>query len=140
VAIVASYLVDTSAAARVSHPHVAGVVAPMISRGLVATCATLDFEALYSAQTPSEYEQIRSRRRASYEYLPTHDNDWSRALEVQRQLASKSRLRAMGMPDLIIAAVAERERVTIVHYDADFDTIASVTGQPMRWVAPRGSL
>jgi predicted nucleic acid-binding protein len=44
------------------------------------------------------------------------------------------------MPDLLIAAVAERERVTIVHYDADFDTIAAITGPSTRWVAPRGSL
>ena len=139
-AIVAAYLVDTSAAARMSHPDVAVVVAPLISRGLIATCATLDFEALYSARTPSEYEQVRSRRRATYEYLPTNDIDWHRALDVQRQLASRSQLRAVGMPDLLIAAVAERERVTVVHYDADFDTIESITGQPMQWVAPRGSL
>jgi len=29
---------------------------------------------------------------------------------------------------------------TIVHYDQDYDLIASVTGQPARWVAARGSL
>ena len=25
-------------------------------------------------------------------------------------------------------------------YDADYDTIAEITGQPVRWAAPRGSL
>ena len=46
----------------------------------------------------------------------------------------------IGFPDLLIAAVAERERVTILHYDSDYDLIAKVTGQPTQWVAPRGSI
>lgn len=43
------------------------------------------------------------------------------------------------MPDLLIAATAERHDVTVLHYDADFDLIAEVTGQLTRWVVPRGS-
>jgi hypothetical protein len=27
-----------------------------------------------------------------------------------------------------------------VHYDGDYDIIAQVTGQPMQWVAPRGTV
>ena len=30
--------------------------------------------------------------------------------------------------------------MTVLHHDADFDTIAAVTGQDMEWVVPRGSL
>jgi predicted nucleic acid-binding protein len=44
------------------------------------------------------------------------------------------------LPDLLIAAVAERNQVTVVHYDADYDTIAEMTGQPTRWVVERGSI
>ena len=139
-ALVAAYLVDTSAAARASHPNVASFVAPLVSGGLVGTCAALDFEALFSSRNAIEYEEARLDRQISYEYLPTNDLDWQRALDVQRQLASMSQLRTVGMPDLLIAAVAERERVTIVHYDSDFDTIAAITGQRTQWVAPRGSL
>ena len=29
--------------------------------------------------------------------------------------------------------------MTVLHYDADFDTITAVTGQDMEWVAPRSS-
>jgi predicted nucleic acid-binding protein len=32
---------------------------------------------------------------------------------------------------LLIAAVAGRERVSVLHYDIDFDLIAGVTGQPV---------
>jgi predicted nucleic acid-binding protein len=40
----------------------------------------------------------------------------------------------------LIAAAAELGGLTVVHYDSDFDTIADLTGQPMEWVVPRGSL
>ena len=40
--------------------------------------------------------------------------------------------------DLVIAAVAERAGATLIHYDADFDRIAEVTGQPVEWVVPQG--
>jgi predicted nucleic acid-binding protein len=45
----------------------------------------------------------------------------------------------MRLPGLLIAAVAEQERVTVLHYDSDYDVIAEVTGQHMRWVVPRGT-
>jgi len=33
--------------------------------------------------------------------------------------------------------LAKPEHVTVLHYDGDYDLIAAVTGQPMRWVIPR---
>jgi predicted nucleic acid-binding protein len=42
--------------------------------------------------------------------------------------------------DLLVAAAAETARIGVCHYDADFDVIASVTGQPVRVIAPLGSL
>jgi hypothetical protein len=36
----------------------------------------------------------------------------------------------------LIAAAAEELGVPVLHYDADFDLIASVTGQHCRWVLP----
>ena len=83
---------------------------------------------------------MRADREAGYERLPTLDGDWQRAFEVQGQLWHTGRVRAVGFPDLLIAAVAEREQVTILHYDGDFDMIAEVTAQPSRWVVPRGSV
>ena len=48
--------------------------------------------------------------------------------------------RHFSLPDLIIAATAELNGATVLHYDADYDRIAAVTGQPTEWVAPKGSL
>ena len=63
-----------------------------------------------------------------------------RALEVHRKLAATSQHRHFRLPDLVIAAAAEVAGATVLHYDADYDRITAVTGQPTEWVAPRGSL
>ena len=112
----------------------------LIEAGRVATCAALDFEDFFSARNPAHYFQTRTIRRDGYEYLTTDEQDWRRALEVQAELATHGRWREVGMADLLIAAVAERHALTLLHYDADFETIAGVTGQDARWVVPRGSI
>jgi hypothetical protein len=32
------------------------------------------------------------------------------------------------------------ERLSVLHYDADFELVAGITGQPAEWVVPRGSV
>jgi predicted nucleic acid-binding protein len=68
------------------------------------------------------------------------DEDWRRALDVQAALWRSGRIRAAGLPDLLIAAVAEREHLTVLHYGSDYDHIAATTGQPTQWVIPRGTV
>ena len=46
-------------------------------------------------------------------------------------LADRGMHRAPSVPDLLIAAVAERSGLTVLHLDKDFDLIADVTGQPV---------
>lgn len=63
-----------------------------------------------------------------------------RAIAVHRELAAQSQHRHFRLPDLIIAATAEDHGATVLYYDADYDRIAEVTGQPVEWVAVKGSL
>jgi predicted nucleic acid-binding protein len=139
-AAVASYLADTSALARLHQAPVASVLSPLIESGLVATCGVIEFELGWATRTSAEFDQVRADRDVGYEWLATDDEDWRRALEVQAALWRTGRMRSAGLPDLLVAAVAERERVTILHYDADYDLIAEVTGQPTQWVVPRGTV
>lgn len=48
-AVIAEFLIDASAAARMLVPAVRARLEPLIMGGTVATCATPDPEALYSA-------------------------------------------------------------------------------------------
>jgi hypothetical protein len=140
VALIARYLIDTSAAARMRHPDVSRRLRPLIEGGMVATTASLDAQALYSARGPAEYEQLWADRRAAYEYLPTNDEHWQTALGAQRALATTGRHRAIGIADLLTAALAAAHRLTVVHYDADFETAATVLTFEHRWVQVRGSV
>ncbi|MGY1633706.1 PIN domain nuclease [Geodermatophilus sp. SYSU D01186] len=138
--MIARFLIDTSAAARMRLPVVAERLEPLITGGLVATCAPLDAEALFSARSPGEYEEIRADRRAAYEYLPTDDEHWQRAFDAQRELARTGRHRAVGIADLLTAVLAAEHGMTVLHYDADFEIAADVLDFAHRWVLPRGSL
>lgn len=133
-----SYLADKSALARMAHAPVAERLVPLILGGHVATCAVIDLEVLYSARSLGDYEQILAERGA-LPALALTETVGSRAVDVQHQLARRGQHR-VPVPDLLIAATAEVNGVAVIHYDADYDRIAQITGQPTEWVAPRGSI
>jgi len=137
---VADYLADQSAIARLHVPAVEQVLAPLLSAGRVATCGMVELEVLYSARNATDHAAVRELRVTEYEWLPIEDADFRRALDVQAELAGRGQHRAARLPDLVIAATAERHRVALLHYDADYELISTVTKQPMRWVVPRGSV
>lgn len=139
-AVSAAYLADKSALARLPHPVVAAVLEPLILEGLVATCGIIELEVLYSALGHTDFIRTRRIREQAFARIPMQESDFVRATAVMEALAAHGQHRAVGIPDLLIAAVAERASLTIMHYDEDFDRIAAMTGQPVQWVAPRGSL
>ncbi|HEY5854444.1 MAG TPA: PIN domain-containing protein [Aldersonia sp.] len=139
-ALIARYFLDTSAMSRIKLPVVARRIMPIIDEGLVATCAALDAEALFSSRNLHDYEVRRSDRRSAFEYRPTDDEHWQAALDAQRRLARTGRHRAVGIADLLVSVLAARHRLTVLHYDADYEVAATVVDFEQRWIAPRGSL
>ena len=137
-AVAPLYLADKTALARLHLPPVARRLGPLLVEGLVATAPIIDLEVLYSARSPADYEEILAERRALPWYPVTREVT-DRAIDVQQQLAHFGRHR-MPLPDLLIAAVAELHDLAVMHYDADYDRIAKITGQRCEWVVPRGSL
>lgn len=109
--------------------------------GLISTCAMVSLELLQGARNGSEFDE----RRAQMDELPQCPiaaSQWSRAIEVYRELAHQggAHQRSVGHRDLLIAAAAETAGVELLHYDEDFDRIAAITGQPTRWIVPRDTL
>lgn len=135
---VAKYLADKSVWARLTKPAVRDALTPLVERGLVGTCAIIDLEILYSTRTGDEHRHHRAGR-AAFEYFPLTDEIAQRALEVQGLLARTSQHRSVSIPDLLIAATAEHHGLTVLHYDGDYQRIATLTGQPVRWVVPAGT-
>ncbi|WP_443059697.1 PIN domain nuclease [Streptomyces sp. NBC_00443] len=107
-------------------------------RYLLAVCRPTEFEMIHSARDSSEATRISTWLHA-FDYLGTDDDAFTRALEIQRHALNVGFHRAPSLPDLLIAATAELNQRTVLHYDGDFDMIASLTGQPTEWVVPPGS-
>ena len=133
------YLIDKSALARMPDPRVRARLAPIIEAGRAATCAVIDLEVLYSVRNAQEHARKQLRRSLAYRQVELTEAMFRRAAEVQGLLALRGQHR-VPIPDLIIAAAAERAGMAVLHYDADFDRIAGVTGQAVEWVVPKGSV
>ncbi|MEO7555161.1 MAG: PIN domain nuclease [Acidimicrobiales bacterium] len=136
----AEYLADKSALTRRgTRPEVRAVIEPLLLAGRIATCGIVDLELRFSARDAKTYRQLASALQGMPR-VPVDEDVIERALAVQGHLARTSQHRAVPLPDLLIAACAESQGLTVLHYDSDYDLIAKITKQPARWVVPRGSV
>ena len=133
------FLIDKSALARMPLEPVRRRLEPIIEAGEAATCSIIDLEILWSVRNHEEHRRTRQRRGLAYTQVPLTEEVFQRAIDVQGDLARSGRHR-LPIPDLLVAAAAETAGLTVLHYDADYDTIAEITRQPMEWVVPKGSL
>lgn len=133
-------LADTSVWARQSKPGLEWF-GTAVTEGRIAVCDMVVMELLWSARDYPDFV-LTEAALAACPWFEVESADWTEARRVFRELAARGPLhhRQVGTPDLLIAALAARRDVTLVHYDRDYDTIASITKQPTRWAAPRGSL
>jgi len=133
-----SFLLDTSVLKRLGHLDVRTVVEPLATTGQLGRPSICDLEVGYSARNAEEWDRLVGALDA-FERVDTTAAHVHRALQVQRLLAERSH-RGRKIPDLLIAAAAEQLDVGVLHYDADFEVIASITGQRCQWVVPAGSV
>ena len=133
-----SHLLDTSVLTRLGEPSIREVIEPLATVGRAARAGISDLEIGYSARNEREWDELVDALDV-FVLVETTAEHVQRARQVQRVLASKSQ-RGRKVPDLLVAAAAEQAGYTVLHYDADFDLIASVTGQPCQWVVPPGSV
>ena len=132
-------VVDKSALARISYPTVKAVLEPLLVEGHLATCAVTNLEMLFSARSGAEWDMVREQLQG-LPTVPITPTVCTRAIEVQGMLWHNGKVRAVGIPDLLIAAAAEVAGLSVLHYDTDFDLVAAVTGQESRWVVAAGSV
>ena len=132
------HLVDTSVLTRLAQPAIRQAIEQRAERGELARAGISDLEVGYSARSADEWDEIADALEA-FELVETRSEHVQRARQVQRALAAKHQ-RGRKIPDLLIAAAAETENLTVLHYDADFDRIAEITGQRSEWVVPAGSI
>lgn len=132
------HLLDTSVLTRLREPTVRVAVESLLETGTVQVSRLSCLELGFSARSADEWREIQ-RALGLFAVADVLDDDHREALIVQRDLAGRG-LRGRKLPDLLIAASAVRVNLTVLHYDRDFDHIASVTGQPVEWIVPPGSV
>lgn len=133
---VTSWLVDKSALVRLPHALERDLWQSRLERGLLritnVTRLEVGFSAV-SARLAREAAVIPPVSLMPVEYLtPAIEN---RAVEVQVLLAARGEHRAVSIPDLLVAATAEKLGLTVLAVDEDFDLVAAVTGQPVERLA-----
>lgn len=136
----ATWLVDTSALARLSVPEVDAVLRPRIDAGRVAVAAVTWLEIGYTARSRADHERSQRSVLERLQLVYGTPRSERRAIDVQERLMEVAHHRTVKLPDLLVAAIGETEGLTVLHYDADFDRVSDITGQPTEWVVGQGTI
>lgn len=131
------FLLDTSVLTRLRSPSIVARMGELDAAGLARTSMT-DLEIGFSARNAAEWDRL-VRSLGVFRRIDIEAHHFVRAAQVQRGLAELG-LKGRKVPDLLIAAVAETGSLTVAHYDADFEHIATFTGQRTEWIVERGSV
>ena len=133
-----THLFDTSVLTRLSHDAVRAAAEQLVAAGSAARAGISDLEIGFSARNVDEWDNL-AKGLGELHLVESSAEHVRRARQTQRLLAQRG-LRGRPIPDLLIAAAAEISQLTVLHYDSDFDVIATVTGQRCEWVVPQGSI
>jgi|SRR5579859_2082990 len=132
---VARFLVDVSAWVRYPAAKAGARLDELGAAGLLATCGVTELQLLGGLEDAGTYATVAELRRQAYPVLGMTDADVQRALEVQGLLVAGGQL---GVPwyALLVAAIAERHGVAVLHGCRWFDAVARTTRQAVEWVTP----
>lgn len=135
-----SWLVDKSAYVRMQagQPESLAEWNARIGRGLVRLSAVTRLELGFSVRSGAVGREALGQPPLALmpiEHLTPAMED--RAFEVQMLLADRGQHRAPSIPDLLIAATAEKAGLTVLAVDKGFDLIAEVTGQSVETLVLR---
>ncbi|MCD0453330.1 PIN domain nuclease [Actinocorallia sp. API 0066] len=133
----AQFLIDTSALARFLRPDAEQYGWDQAAAaGLIAVCPVTELEFFFSARSLADREQGVEDLRLLFGWTPVDDRAYDRAWKVQEALTRRGQHRSAGPVDLVLAATAELQGLTLLHRDRDFEHVAQVTGQPLQWYGP----
>jgi predicted nucleic acid-binding protein len=130
----ALYLIDTSGLFRILQGELRKAWEEELASGVIAICPVVELEFLCSARSFADRLEKQRLLRALFGWVPMTDRAYERAGAVQFMLTEAGKHRSAGAVDLLIAATAERQRLTVLCDDRDFEVVASVTNQSVRLV------
>jgi len=130
----ALYLIDTSGVFRILQAEFRKAWFEQLTTGVIAICPIVELEFLYSARSLADRLDKQRLIRDLFGRVPMPERAYERASDMQQLLTQRGAHRSAGPVDLLIAATAECERLTVLCDDHDFQTVATVTGQAVKLV------
>ncbi|MGI5222599.1 PIN domain nuclease [Nocardia sp. CA-290969] len=103
-----------------------------VAAGLVGICEPVRQEYLRAAGARSAYYEADTLLRETFPYYAVRDGVWDDTADLQHRLAEKSWHQSASPVDLLVAVTATHHELTVLHDDTDFETVARLTGQPVR--------
>jgi predicted nucleic acid-binding protein len=128
------YLIDTSGMFRILQDKLRKAWSDQLAAGVIAVCPIVEMEFLYSARSLADRLEKQRLMHDLFGWVPMHDGAYERAGDVQQLLTENGAHRSAGPVSLLIAATAEREGLTVLCEDRDYQTVAAVTGQLVKLV------
>lgn len=127
---VKGWLIDKSALVRLPEAKEAAIWLERINAGQVYISTITRLEIGYSARSHADLiTSFTSLPLSRMKVEPLSPGIEERAWEVLQTLAKKGQHRAPSLPDLLIAATAEKHEFSLLHVDKDFEIISKITGQ-----------
>ena len=130
----AIYLIDTSGLFRILQGKLRQAWSEELAAGVIAVCPVVELEFLYSARSLADRLDKQRLLRTVFGSVPMAERAYDRAEIVQQMLTEAGKHRSAGPVDLLIAATAEQQHLTVLADDRDFEVVASVTRQRVRLV------
>jgi predicted nucleic acid-binding protein len=124
---VIKYVIDTSAIHRFfKDPELYPAWRPVIARGEVGIIPLMEYEVCYSAIKASDRARLISLLSKLFVPVIPRPEAYGAAREMQAALTAKGCHRSCGPVDLMLAATAHLEDLTVLHVDKDYKTVARV--------------
>ncbi len=97
-----------------------------VRAGLVSVCPVVEAELVRATGSKADRDQLRKQLRSLFGWHPMPDDAWRFVERVQDELVDLGQHKGPSVVDLLVAATAEAWGLTVLHVDADFETIARV--------------
>lgn len=110
-----------------------------VEAGMVLVCDLVILELTRLAPSAGRAREVADRL-AAFESIPMPAGLWAQARKIQLAMADSGDHRRVPPADLLLASAAENAEVTLIHYDRDYERIASAGGLRHQWLVPDGAL
>jgi predicted nucleic acid-binding protein len=117
------FLIDTSALIRIQRNQVADLWQDRVQAGVIVLCDPVIAETLATANA-ANYTRAEAQLHLAYPWVAVPTLVWNSVTELRRGLAVHSAHQGLSVADLLVAATALLLNLTVLHQDADFETVA----------------